>query len=65
MNIPPDDGFRAPVEDLRGLVAGLVEVDGVELDFAAAPGADAFCLAPKEASQQASVPTNFVRDVAA
>ncbi len=40
-------------------------VEGVELDFAAAPAGDAFCLAPKEASQHASVLTNFVRDVAA
>jgi hypothetical protein len=40
-------------------------VDGVELDFAAAPGGDTFCLAPAEALEHASVLTDFVRDVAA
>ena len=40
-------------------------VDGVELDFAAAPGGDTFCLSPEDAPQEVSVLTNFVRDVAA
>jgi len=40
-------------------------VEGIELDFAAAPGGDTFCLAPEEAPEQAPILTEFVRDVAA
>ncbi len=40
-------------------------VEGVELDFAAAPGGDTFCLSPEDAPQEESVLTNFLRDVAA
>lgn len=40
-------------------------VDGVELDFSAAPGGDTFCLDLDEASAHAAVMTDFMRDVAA
>ena len=39
-------------------------VEGVELDFAAAPGGSAFCFKPEEASEHTSVMTDFVRRVA-
>ena len=41
------------------------DTDGVELDFAAAPGGCPFCLKLDEAADQAHLLTGFVRDVAA
>ena len=39
-------------------------VEGVEMDFAGAPGGDSFCFRPEEASEHTSVMTDFVRRVA-
>ena len=55
------DHIHALVEEL----ATRYDVEGVELDFAAAPGGSAHCLNLDEAAEQASVLTNFVRDSAA
>jgi hypothetical protein len=40
------------------------EVEGVELDFAAAPGGSAFWLRPEDAAEHAATMTGFVRQVA-